>query len=89
MSHQDRSAELVAKREALEELRSSAGWKYFLAHVAKEWRNEGFRARMGTALASRDHVDPQVVYKTALEVERLIKWPDDEVVKLKGHPDNE
>lgn len=89
MSHQERSAEVVAKREALQEMLQGAGWQYFLAYARQEWKNEGFRNRMGTALASRDPLDPQVVYKTALEIERLLEWPKTTVLTLKGSTDDE
>jgi hypothetical protein len=77
-------ADVVSKREALEEMLALPGWQYFLQYAWQEWRGAGYVARMGTALATKDPIDPQVVHRTALEMARLLEWPASQVRDLKG-----
>ena len=79
-----RSADLTKIREDLEELLGTRGWEIFKAHVLNEYRGAGYVARMGTALATKDTVEPQVVHRTALEMVRLLDWPTNKVRDLKG-----
>lgn len=81
--------EIVAKREALEELVRTEGWQYFVAHTLNEWKGEGYVARMGTALAADDRIHPQVVHRTAMEMVRLLEWPNEQIRELKGVPGDE
>lgn len=79
----DRVADVVQKREALEDLLTSEGWQYLLSHVAHEWEGSGYKARMRQAL-SNDITDAKVVDRTAQEIFRLLQWPSDQVRDLKG-----
>ena len=78
------SADVVRRREALEELLTLPGWQYFKAHVLKEWQGIGYQSRMGAALASKDPIAPSAVHQTALEMVRLLDWPANQVHELKG-----
>lgn len=89
---QDSSTDVVNRREALEELIKSDGWKYFLAHVGHEWQGLGYMQRMRTALTKdfgADSIEPKVVDRTAQEVIKLLQWPSDQVRDLKGSVDDE
>ena len=79
-----RSGDVSAEREALQELIGTDGWRAFCAHALREWQGVGYVARMGTALAKDDAIAPRVVHRTAEEVQRLLQWPTDRVLELKG-----
>ena len=76
--------DIVREREDYEELLSTAGWRRFVRRATEEWKGDGFFSRVGTALKSTDPTDAKVVYKTALEIERLMNYPTDRVRELKG-----
>ena len=86
MSHRQVSSDIVRKREALEELLQSDGWQYFVAYVRNEWQGVVYAQRIGTALAneSKDPHGPHVVHRTSQELVRLLDWPKNAVVELKG-----
>lgn len=78
------SGDDTKRREALEELIGTEGWRIYTAHCAREWAGQGYVTRMRTALGSGDIVDSRVVDRTALEIVRLLQWPQDQVGSLKG-----
>jgi hypothetical protein len=80
---------VAAEREALEGLVRSDGWKLFCAHIEMEWSGLGYFARMGTALASADTVNPKAVHQAALEIRRTLEWPAYQIRELKGDPGDE
>lgn len=85
MSHPANSAEeVIRRREAFEELIRTDGWQLFVSHVLYEWEGRGYQTRMGTALATKDLIEPQAVHKAAMEIVRLLQWPVDQVRELKG-----
>lgn len=79
-----RSADLLHEREVLEEMLRSEGWVVFVRRVQKEWRGDGYFARMGIALRDADPLAAKVVHATSLEMERMIQWPKDHVAHLGG-----
>lgn len=74
----------IHEREVLEEMLKSEGWAVFVRRLFKEWRGDGYHARMGTALASSDPTAPKVVHATSIEVERMCQWPLDRIKHLRG-----
>lgn len=84
-----KTQDVAAKREALEELIQTDGWRYFVSHIAAEWQGNGYVARMRTALSKNDLLEPKVVDRAAQEISRLIQWPIDQVRELKGNVDGE
>jgi len=76
--------EVVREREALEEMIRTDGWRYFLAHVSREFEGFGYRARMKIALGSTDPIAARLADRTADEVIRLVQWPTNQVNELKG-----
>lgn len=78
------SSELAHEREVLEEMLRSEGWIVFVQRVHKEWRGDGYFARMGAALKSDDPLAAKVVHAMSIEIERAIQWPRDHVAHLGG-----
>jgi hypothetical protein len=56
----------------------------FVLHVAHEYQGDGYRARMGTALKNTDNLEARVVHQTAMELAKLLQWPQDHVQALGG-----
>ena len=75
---------LADRREALEELIRCPGWGLFVQHVLNAWEGTGYRTKMGAALASKDPLAAHVVHRTADEVVRVLRWPQEELASLKG-----
>lgn len=85
MPPQHHSKELVAEREALEEMLRSEGWAIFSKRVYSEFSvGPGYYARMGKALAGDDPIEPKVVHKVCSEVQNMLQWPINRVKALKG-----
>ncbi len=82
-----RSVDSTRIREALEEMVRTEGWRIFQAHAIREWKGEGFHSRIGTALKSPDPLAAKVVHETSLSIFRLLQWPADQIVDLKGDPE--
>ena len=81
------SNQVVREREALEELLKTEGWQVFLRHCTDEWKGDGFFQQIGISLRSNNAVDPAVVHRTALAVERLLQWPVNRLNELQGVTD--
>lgn len=78
--------------EALDSLREHPGWRLFLTYVDREWGQggNGYASELDRAL---DHVDDTIAASQARQVraarkviERLIRWPDEEVRRLREKP---
>ena len=82
-----KTADVVSKREALEELLQTPGWELFRQYIHSECRGIGYANQMGTALTTKDPIEPHVVHRTALKVLRLLEWPANQVRELKGVSD--
>jgi hypothetical protein len=80
---------------ALNELRQSAGWRLFLAHLDQEHGPAGYGRRMQRAL-SEIQPGPERAYEvarvaeqvdaTARAVNELVKWPEERIRLLTPEP---
>jgi hypothetical protein len=77
-----RSEDIVKEREALAELIRTEGWRMFLVRALREWEGAGYVSRMDAALNSSDPTAAKVVHKTALELKRMLQWPEDRLREL-------
>ena len=71
------------ERESLEELIGMPGWHVFVTHVIREWKGEGYQARMASAFAANDQ-SPRIVHEVSKELLRILQWPRDRIGALKG-----
>lgn len=85
----EKRSDTTHKREALEELIQSDGFRLFVQHALDEWKGDGYVSRMGHALSKDDPIAAKVVHATSLEIVRLLQWPSDMVRELKGSTDDE
>jgi hypothetical protein len=70
------------EREVLEDLVKSEGWRIYVRRCESELKGEGFFARITTALAKNDPVEPRVVHRTALELAGMLQWPQKRIEEL-------